>query len=108
MKVKLLKKVRKRFSIIHLPKGFTAFGDTYDYNLFKLVDDDDTYELRDRYAQLGEVLNKEMQFTNDIFDTEEECIYYLKSLIVKRLKNEGHISIKDKKRKLIEKKVWSI
>lgn len=101
MKVKLLKKVRKRFEIIHLPNGFCAFGDTYNYNLFKLSDKKDTYKIRDKYAQLGRILNQKMQFTtmDAIFDTEEECIYYLKSLIIVRLKKEGFIGVKDKRRK---------
>lgn len=107
MKIKLLKKVKKRFQIIHLPNGFCSFGDTYNYNLFKLSDKKDTYKFRDEYAQLGRILNQKKQFVNEIFDTEEDCIYYLKSLIIVRLKKEGFIGIKDKKRKLAEKKVWS-
>jgi len=37
MKVKLLKKVRKRFSIIHLPKGMFYLDEEYNYNLFKII-----------------------------------------------------------------------
>lgn len=109
MKVKLLKKVRKRFSIIHMPNGFvTDFdGEHYDYNLFKLTDAKDSFGYRTRYAQLGKS-DGHRQFCDGIFDTEKECIEYLKSIIIVRLRGEGYKQRKDQSIKLKEKKVWFI
>jgi hypothetical protein len=105
MKVKLLRKVRKRFEILHLPKGFIYSGKRFEYDLFRLIDS--TNEYYDRYAQLKFDDSKEIQFcdSKQIFDTEKECIDYLKSLIIFRLRQEGHRGIKDKKMKLATKKI---
>ena len=58
-------------------------------------------------AQLGGKLcgNK---FVHEIFDTEKECIDYLKSRIIVRLKHEGYKQRKDKIIQNSVKKVWSI
>jgi len=108
MKTKLLKKVRRRFRIIHMPNGFlSSCNSHYNYNLFKLEDSADTYEFNTIYAQLGRRKDGE-RFCSDIFDTKEECINFLKSRIIKRLRLEGH---KQRKDKVIEKaqiKVWHI
>ncbi len=108
MKVKLLKKVRKRFDIIHFPKGFTAFGIRYEYNLFKLMDS--TNEYYQRYAQLDINNTRTKQFCPDdeIFNSEKECVDYLKSEIILRLRSEGHTGVKDKKMQKSGKKVWYI
>jgi len=94
MKVKLLKKAKRRFEIIHMPKGFTAFGNRYEYNLYRLTDS--TNQFYERYAQLGRK-DSAKQFSKDehIFETESECIYYLKQCILNRLRSEGHCGIKD-------------
>ena len=102
MKVKLLKKVRKRFSIIHYPKGLVSCGEHFDYNLFKLTDDSN--ECFEKYAQLGDI--KERKYTEKIFETEKECIDYLKSIILQRLRKEGNLGSKDKKLRNNLKKVW--
>lgn len=102
MKVKLLKKVRKRFSIIHYPKGLVSCGEHFDYNLFKLTDD--TNEYFEKYAQLGDI--KELKYSEEVFETEKECIEYLKSIILQRLRKEGHLGVKDKKLRNNFKKVW--
>lgn len=105
MKVKLLKKVRRRFEITHMPKGFTAFGDRYEYNLYKLTDS--TCEFYERYAQLGRK-DGNTQFQKDefIFETESECIAYLKQCILNRLRSEGHLGRKDKHMEKLHTKVW--
>lgn len=108
MKTKLLKKVRRRFRIIHMPKGYIdSCGGHYNYNLFKLEDSDDTYGYNTVYAQLGKRENGR-PFCDDIFETKEECINYLKFRLINRLRIEGH---KQRKDKIIEKaqvKVWHI
>ena len=107
MKVKLLKKARRRFEITHMPKGFTAFGNRYEYNLYRLTDS--TNEFYERYAQLGRK-DGNTQFQKDefIFETESECIYYLKQCILNRLRSEGHRGCKDRSMKNAHKKVWYI
>lgn len=102
MKTKLLKKTRKRFEISHLPNGFVLNGRIFDYNLFLL--EDATNEYYQVYAQLGRSENK--QFCDEVFETEKECISYLKDTIIWRLKKEGH---KNRKMKTIHTKktlVW--
>ena len=108
MKVKLLKKARKRFDIIHMPEGFTYSGSVYDYNLFKLVDD--TNQFFEVYTQLGTKPNSVAQFCGEsrIFETEAECINYLKDVILHRLRSEGHRGTKDDKRKRKHRKVWHV
>lgn len=99
MKTKLLKKIRKRFSIIHAPNGLYRHGDVYDYNLFILVDNNES-SLFDTnlvgFAQLGN--NKLTKFVDDIFNNKKDCIDFLKNEIVHILKKEGHMSKKDKQR----------
>ena len=110
MKVKLLKKVRKRFEIYHLPKGLVDNGTHYDYNLFRLVDNNNKTDLYSnfkyvKYAQIGRKEGRN-QWVDQIFDTEQEGIDYLKSVIIKRLKSEGHKQRKDKTIQMVQKKVW--
>ena len=108
MKVKLLRKTRKRFDIIHMPEGFAYSGSVYDYNLFKLVDH--TNQFFEVYTQLGAKPNSVIQFCNksQIFETEAECINYLKDAILHRLRSEGHRGAKDDKRKRKHRKVWHV
>jgi hypothetical protein len=103
MKIKLLRKVRKRFQIIHMPNGYVGFGgEHYNYNLFKLEDRDDSWN--DKYVQL---LNDKLgQFTDIVFYTEQECISYLKTEIIRILRYEGHRGKKDKVIKNSQKKIW--
>lgn len=107
MKTKLLKKSRKRFEIIHMPNGFTSWGNRYEYNLYRLTDS--TNEWYERYAQLGRKDgNRQFQDDEFIFETESECIYYLKQCILSRLRGEGHAGRKDAWMKKQHKKVWHI
>lgn len=105
MKTKLLKKVRKRFEITHMPKGFSSCGERYEYNLFKLTDSTNSfYEL---CAQLGRK-DSNIQYAPDhrIFETENECIYYLKQCIINRLRGEGYRGRKDYNLSKSHTKVW--
>lgn len=110
MKVKLLKKVRKRFSIVHMPNGFvfSLDGKHYDYNIFKLTDEKDSHGFRLSYAQLGLNTSETQQFASNIFYTEKDCIEFLKREIIDRLRNEGHRGRKDKMPELKERKVWYV
>lgn len=105
MKAKLLKKVRKRFEIIHMPNGLNMFGDIYKYNLFELKDLNNHYY--SRYVQCGFAKSEKQFVENDkIFETEKECIDFLKSKIISLLRNEGYRGAKDKKINQSHKKVW--
>jgi hypothetical protein len=105
MKTKLLKKVRKRFEIIHMPAGFVECGERYEYNLFKLTDSTNSWY--ERFAQL-EYRQGKQQFCEDhnIFQTKADCIYSLQKLIVKRLISEGHRGKKDRAIRNSHFKVW--
>jgi hypothetical protein len=107
MNIKLLKKVRKRFKIMHYPNGVEIFGDRYDYNLYELHDDKDI-RARIQTVQLGVKENSNIQFCSKerIFHTEKECIIYLKTMIIKILREEGYRGRKDKLIKLNEKRVY--
>jgi hypothetical protein len=108
MKTKLLKKVRKRFEIVHMPKGFESSGDIYEFNLFKLNDSTNPYY--ERYAQLKRKPDVSRQFCDklNIYETEKECIEHLKRCIISRLRSEGHRGVRDKKLSKTHKKVWHV
>jgi hypothetical protein len=103
MKTKLLRKVRKRFEIFHLPTGFVdKEGYHFNYNLLRLVDNENNYA---QYAQIGRNDNNYCGI-NEIFNTEKEAIEFLKHVIIRRLRSEGHRGAKDKQK--ISKKIWHI
>lgn len=108
MKVKLLKKVRKRFAITHHPKGIVAFGEIYDYNLFILTDAYNPYS--DEKVQCGLKPNSERQYQKKeyIFENEAQCINYLKDCIIERLKSEGWGNNKMRLVNRASKKVWYV
>ena len=109
MKVKLLKKVRKRFEIFHLPNGFTDYdGNIYDSNLFVMYDNNNEYNRE--YVQLGINTRKAYQFCcpDKIFNTEKECMNYLFQYIILRLRKEGYKGRKDNVRFKSSKKVWYV
>jgi len=102
MKSKLLKKVRKRFYISHLPDGYFSYGNDYKQNLFRLTDKESSC-YKHTFCQLGVENGK---YCNDIFYAKQECINFLLAQILKTLKEEGY---KTRKMKSIEnnvKKVW--
>lgn len=88
-----------------MPNGYIkSDGDHYNYNLYKLVDHNNG-EWYNKWAQLGRKQGTR-QFTNDIFDTDKECIDYLLGQIIDRLRQEGHRQRKDNKIWEKRKKVW--
>ena len=106
MKVRLLKKTRKRFEIHHLPNGNVgAFGERYEYNLFKLTDNTNSWF--EKWAQL-ERKEGAWQYCQleQTFDTEDKCVAYLKSLIIDRLRSEGNRGRKDHRMLAAQQKVW--
>jgi hypothetical protein len=106
MNIKLLKKVRKRFSIHHCPNGVYIGFDHMDFNLFVLYDKESEYGTV--YAQLHRKPNCGSQAVNntEIFDTETDCINYLKSRIIRRLTNEGYGNARRNRVNNKSKKVW--
>ena len=109
MKTKLLRKVRKRFEIIHMPKGYISkhYGYHYDYNLFKLVDKSSGNNWDSVFVQLGYNLSPiNRYYSSNVFHTEKECIEFLKAEIIKRLRSEGYRQRKDKTIVTTHKKVW--
>lgn len=109
MKVKLLKKVRKRFQIIHMPNGYVnSDGTHYCNNLFKLIDN--TLPYSDIFAELVSTSVTEKQYccSNEIFNSENECINYLKRKIIIRLRGDGYRGRKDYKIICDSKKIWWI
>jgi hypothetical protein len=107
MKVKLLKKIRKRFVITHYPMGITQYDHRYHFNLFRLTDNYNEYF--DCFTQPKRKETK-IQFSSydKIFETEAECINYLKSVIINILRSEGYRGKKDKIFKDKSKKVWYV
>jgi hypothetical protein len=106
MKVKLLKKVRKRFQITHHPKGLSYSGDVYNFNLFILTDNTNSYYERATQCGFNDLEKTQYCGPSRIFETEKECIDYLKLLIISRLRGEGLRSRKDKIIKSSAIKVW--
>jgi hypothetical protein len=107
MKVKLLKKVRRRFTITHLPNGYVGgvyYGNHYNYNLYLLKDNENSYY--ERFAQLGRKPNKQYCEDSAIFNTEQDCIEHLKKDIIERLRMEGYRGRKDNQINKQHKKVW--
>ena len=62
------------------------------------------------YVQLGIDSGKKRQFCSQdkIFNTESECLVYLKKLIIERLRKEGYKGRKDNVRFNSSKKVWYV
>jgi hypothetical protein len=107
MKTKLLKKVRKRFSIVHYPKGYISDSNYhFDHNTFKLFDkkiDSEYFPHRER------VTVNTCSFNYDkSFNTEQEAINYLKGQIIKILREEGYKQRKDNEIIKSYKKVWYV
>ena len=106
MNVKLLKKVRKRFSIHHYPAGVYIVNDHINFNLFVMYDNKNEYGTV--YTQLHRKPNCARQAVDkdEIFDTEVECINYLKSRIIRRLISEGYGKARRNRINKKSKKVW--
>lgn len=83
MKVKLLKKVRKRFSIEHYPEG-VRIGDTFcNYNVFFLLDNSGEYA--HTYCELKNE-DEKINFCSMKAETSVECINLLLDVIIQRLR----------------------
>jgi hypothetical protein len=83
MKVKLLKKVRKRFQIVHYPNGLCGFESK---DIFKLSDNQNSYfSIWAQCHKDGDPL-----FCEDTFPTKSECVNFLLGEIIKKLREEGH------------------
>ena len=108
MKTKLLKRVRSRFTITHLPTGYIDNdGDRWDYNIFRL--DDAKNDFNTEYAQLGRKntdINKR-DFA-PVFYNEKDCIDYLLFIVIQKLRRNWPKSTKAKNLKLKEIKVWYV
>lgn len=104
MKVKLLKKVRKRFEIIHYPKGFYSCNEFYNYNVFRLNDKNDILITRGDVQYCKTITEK--KYGSVYYFTEIECINYLKSKIVAILKSEGYASANRSRINKTSKKIW--
>ena len=103
MKVKLLKKIRKRFQIIHMPNGFITRGEHFNYNLLKLTDSTNEY-----YADCVQIRNEkdDSQYGCRIVPDVKTGVDYLKSVIIQILRAEGYRQRKDKKIETAQKKIW--
>jgi hypothetical protein len=106
MRVKLLKKIRKRFEIYHLPEGKVIDGKHYDYNIFELVDNEDSYMHwhSNSYAQLG-FKGEGKKWCDAIFETEKECMDFLKNRIL-NITKKRYPSLGNKRKNLDRIKVW--
>lgn len=93
MKIKLLKKFRKRFDIIHFPKGIRVGNDFYDYNVFRLTDKENEYWRV--YCQLNQEVygtpktdKVRIPFCPDSANSEKECINILIERMLFELRSE--------------------
>ena len=102
MKTRLLKKIRKRFVITHFPKGVVdSWGKHHDCNFFELKDNDNEF-----FALCVQCKIQPYRYCNEVFDTEKECIDFLKNRIIERLRASGYRGRKDKIIKKSERKIW--
>lgn len=81
MKVKLLKKVRKRYSITHYPNGVYLYGDFWEGPLTMLVDSENNYswessmlEKEVAYKKLYKILVSWIQRDYGIFKSKRHKI----------------------------------
>lgn len=103
MKTKLLKKARKRFTIMHYPKGLKLWGKFQSGNIFCLTDS--TTSWNNEMVQIVKNKNEHLYIGN-IFTEEKAAINYLKGMIIKILRSEGYGSSKESRALKAVKKVW--
>lgn len=109
MKAKLLKKVRKRFLIIHHPNGVNSSNTYSDVNTFELIDKkkgrnifyipEYSVLITEEIKELLKCSNK--QIPNNYFTTKKECIHFLCKKIIRQLREEEYPS-----KRYDGKKVW--
>ena len=113
MKVKLLKKVRERFSIIHMPDGYYDYdGRKVNGNLFCLHDT--MCVPQNVYVQVGEYIIPGTKLVRNavpdsrMFDTTTDAVNYLKDLIIDRIKYEYSKMLFYKHSDKTHKKIWPV
>ena len=105
MKIKLLKKARKRFTITHYPNGITLHGNLYKVNVMKLSDNDNSF-YTEEYVQINQPDPKiERKFCDRKADSKEEAINIFKDKIVQILKDQ-YLSLGRKRNSVKSNKVW--
>jgi hypothetical protein len=106
MKTKLLKKVRRRFKIIHCPKGIVRWNEVCEWNYYKLIDNDDSFN--NTTAQVKSDTDPYSCEASCYFNTDKEAIDHLKGRIIRVLKAEGYGKYRSKITKIIaaQKQVW--
>ncbi len=98
MKVKLLKKVRKRFEICHYPKGITRHQIYYEGVFYTLYDN-----------KVGREYRASINTTNIshfICASDYDCINALKQQIINILNSDGYPS--KKRNEITVKKIWYV
>lgn len=114
MKAKLLKKVRRRFSILHQTKTSSVDGQIIDINMFKLIDSEDPEGYYNEKAKVVPNLStdrngKYHEYSSTwTFKTNEECVNFLKNYIIVRLRSEGYRQRRDRVVTKSIKKIWYI
>jgi hypothetical protein len=105
MKIKLLKKVRRRFKIIHCPKGIVRCNELYEGNYYELIDKENSW--RNITVQVKSEVNW-TYVSNQHLSSDKEAIDYLKKKIIDRLKGGGYGTNKSKTTKAIaaQKQIW--
>jgi hypothetical protein len=107
MKTKLLKKVRKRFSIVHYPKGYLDDNVHKEENTITLYDeklDSEFFPHRESVV----ITSNPLSTSKATFHTEKEAINFLMKKIIATLRREGHKQRKDIELKKTYKKVWYV
>ena len=108
MKTKLLKKVRKRFSIVHYPKGYLSERNEYNYhNTFTLYDKNFSSRINS-YLESVVVTTNPLSTRKPTFLTEKEAIEFLMKKIIRTLREEGYKQRKDNEIVKTYKKVWYV
>lgn len=104
MKIKLLKKIRKQYTIIHYPTQFRHYDSTYYGNCMVLYDNENSHNMNG--IEIG-VKNQNWFNRNKIVVNEQEAKQYLINIILKRVRNNYfNYSIKNKRETNKQKKIW--
>jgi hypothetical protein len=106
MKVKLLKKVKKRFKIMHMPKGVILFDEHLEGNLYVLIDEEHCWRGSGVYVEIKKPEEDLKTGFDKAFYTENEAIDYLKSRMIERLKREGYGTSKKNIVRKSYKQIW--
>lgn len=102
MKTKLLRKVRKRYSIV-FEKNSTYFKDVINgtWDFVQLIDKDFAYR------QTTVFVSKKPKSNGKVFETKEEAFQYLHDVLTKWiLKDYAHLGVRRNKTRNIREKLW--